>query len=74
LYDVLGVRQDASQGEIKQAYKKLARQWHPDKNKSPRASEKFIEINKAYGILSKTRERFLYDHFGEATFFHRSQR
>ena len=50
LYDVLGVSRDASQKEIRSAYKRLARQWHPDKNKSPEAQEKILEINKAYEV------------------------
>lgn len=50
LYDVLGVSRDANQKEIRSAYKRLARQWHPDKNKSPEAQEKILEINKAYEV------------------------
>lgn len=50
LYDVLGVSPKAGQKEIRSSYKKLARQWHPDKNKSPRAQEKILEINKAYEV------------------------
>ena len=50
LYDVLGVSRKANQKEIRSAYKRLAREWHPDKNKSPRAQEKILEINKAYEV------------------------
>ena len=50
IYDVLGVSSDASQREIRSAYKRLARVWHPDKNKSPQAQEKILEINKAYEV------------------------
>ena len=49
-YDVLGVSRDASQKEIRSAYKRLAREWHPDKNKSPQAQERILEINKAYEV------------------------
>ena len=50
LYDVLGVSRDASQWEIHAAYKLLALQCHPDKNKSPEAPEKMMKINKAYEV------------------------
>ena len=50
IYDVLGVSRDASRREIRSAYKRLARVWHPDKNKSPQAQEKILEINKAYEV------------------------
>ena len=50
LYDVLGVSRDASQREIRSAHRRVARQWHPDKNKSPEAQEKIMEINKAYDV------------------------
>ena len=52
LYDVLGVSRHANQKEIRSAYKRLAREWHPDKNKSPEAQEKIMEINKAYEVRS----------------------
>ena len=50
LYDVLGVSRDASQREIRSAHRRVARQWHPDKNKSPEAQEKIMEINTAYEV------------------------
>lgn len=51
-YLILGLSQDASQEDIKRTYRKLALKWHPDKNSSPEAHEKFIEINEAYLVLS----------------------
>jgi DnaJ family protein C protein 16 len=65
IYDVLGVSSDASQREIRSAYKRLARVWHPDKNKSPQAQEKILEINKAYEVLSGEESRRRYDMTGE---------
>ena len=65
-YDVLGVSRDASQEEIKKAYRKLARQYHPDVNKSPDAEEKFKEIKEAYDVLSNPENRSRYDQFGHA--------
>jgi DnaJ-class molecular chaperone len=62
LYDVLGVDEDASQGEIKKAYRTLARKHHPDRNPDdPKAEEKFKEIQKAYSILSDEEKREQYD-------------
>jgi curved DNA-binding protein CbpA len=61
LYDTLGVKKSASDGEIKKAYRNLAKQWHPDKNDSPKAQEKFIEISQAYEQLSDKQERAIYD-------------
>jgi len=63
-YHTLGVNKTASADEIKAAYKKLAKQWHPDVNKSPNASEKFKEINEAYSALSDPQKRQTYDQFG----------
>lgn len=65
-YRVLGVSRTASQADIKKAYKKLAREWHPDKNKDPGAEDKFIQISKAYEILSNEEKRTNYDHYGDA--------
>jgi molecular chaperone DnaJ len=64
-YEVLGVRQDASPEEIKSAFKKLAAQFHPDRNQSdPAAHEKFKEVNLAYQVLSDPSRRGMYDRFG----------
>jgi molecular chaperone DnaJ len=51
-YEILGVGRNASDDEIKAAFRKLARQYHPDVSKEPDAEEKFKEINEAYGVLS----------------------
>lgn len=67
-YEVLGVTKSATLPEIKSAYRKLALQWHPDKNKSPDAHEKFKEINEAYAVLSDSEKRSAYDQFGHAAF------
>jgi curved DNA-binding protein len=63
-YEVLGVRRDASQDEIQQAYRKLARQYHPDVNKDPGAEDRFKEISEAYAVLSDPSQRRRYDAFG----------
>lgn len=60
-YLILEVQPDATQDEIKKAYRKLALQWHPDKNPSPDAHDKFIEINEAYLVLSDPVKRKAYD-------------
>lgn len=66
LYDVLGVKPNASEPEMKKAYRKLAMKWHPDKNPdNPDAQEKFKTISEAYGILSDKKKRDLYDQYGE---------
>ncbi|MGB9813252.1 MAG: molecular chaperone DnaJ [Thermovenabulum sp.] len=65
-YEILGVSRDATEEEIKKAYRKLARQYHPDVNKSEDAQEKFKEINEAYEVLSNPEKRALYDKFGHA--------
>nr|XP_060614707.1 dnaJ homolog subfamily C member 16 [Anolis sagrei ordinatus] len=64
-YRILGVSRTASQAEIKKAYKKLAREWHPDKNKDPGAEDKFIQISKAYEILSNEEKRLSFDRYGD---------
>ncbi len=60
-YSVLGVAKTASRGEIKKAYKKLALDHHPDRNRSPDAEERFKEISNAYSVLSDPGKRALYD-------------
>ncbi|PSR96023.1 Chaperone protein like [Actinidia chinensis var. chinensis] len=65
-YDTLGVSRTASVKEIKAAYRRLARQYHPDVNKQPGATEKFKEISSAYEVLSDDKKRALYDQYGEA--------
>lgn len=55
-YKILGVSRGASQEEIKKAYRKLVKQWHPDYNKSPEADAKIREINRAYEMLTKERK------------------
>ena len=65
-YETLGVSRDATEKEIRQAYRKLARQYHPDVNKNDaEAEEKFKEINEAYGVLSDEESRKKYDLYGE---------
>lgn len=65
LYDILGVAADASDTQIKKAYRLGALKHHPDKNPSPEAAEKFKEISSAYEILSDSQKRDAYDQFGE---------
>ncbi len=68
LYETLEVDSNASADEIKKAYRKLARKYHPDINKSPEAEEKFKEINGAYEILSDEEKRKKYDTYGDDMF------
>jgi molecular chaperone DnaJ len=63
-YDVLGIQRSASKEEIKNSYRKLALQYHPDRNKSPGAEEKFKEISEAYAVLSDDEKRKRYDTYG----------
>ncbi len=63
-YEVLGLPRDASPEDIKKAFRKLAFQYHPDRNKDDGASEKFKEVNEAYEVLSDTDKRATYDRFG----------
>jgi len=64
LYKILGIDKSSSDNDIKKAYKKLAFQYHPDKNKSSEAESKFREISEAYDILMNTDKRRMYDNFG----------
>lgn len=65
-YEVLGVNRQATQEEIKKSFRRLARQYHPDVNKTPDAEAKFKEINEAYEVLSDQDKRAAYDRFGHA--------
>lgn len=67
-YEILGVSKSASAEEIKKAYRKLALEWHPDRNKAAGANDKFKEINEAYEVLSDTTKKQQYDQFGHAAF------
>lgn len=67
-YDILGVGRKASADEIKSAYRKLARQLHPDVNKASDAQKKFTEVQNAYDVLSDEKKRGMYDQFGAAAF------
>jgi len=67
-YEILGVKRNASDREIKKAFRKLAVKYHPDKNKEPGAEKKFQEMAEAYEILSDDEKRKKYDKFGESAF------
>jgi len=64
-YKILGVARGASEDEIKKAYRKLALKYHPDKNQSAGAEEKFKEIGEAYDVLSDNKKKQVYDQYGE---------
>jgi len=68
LYETLEVSSSASESEIKKAYRKLARQYHPDVNKDPSAEDKFKEVNAAYEVLSDKDKRAQYDQHGDQMF------
>ena len=67
-YEVLGVSKTATQAEIKSAFRKLAKKYHPDLNKEADAAEKFKEVQEAYEVLSDENKRKTYDQFGHAAF------
>ena len=70
-YEVLGVNRDASDEDIKKAYRKLAMKFHPDRNPdNPKAEEQFKEAKEAYEILGDARKRAMYDQHGHAAFEH----
>ena len=67
-YEVLGVSKTATDDEIKSAFRKMAKQYHPDINKAPDAAEKFKEAQEAYAVLSDPNKRKQYDQYGHAAF------
>ncbi|HEX8969216.1 MAG TPA: molecular chaperone DnaJ [Chloroflexota bacterium] len=67
-YEVLGVARTASDDDIKKAYRRLALQYHPDRNGAPEATERFKEATEAYQVLSDTEKRSMYDRYGHSAF------
>lgn len=67
-YEVLGVSKSATDKEIKSAFRRLAKEYHPDLNKAPDAAEKFKEVQEAYEVLSDENKRKMYDQYGHAAF------
>src|SRR5881398_461679 len=65
-YELLGVSREATDGEIKKAFRGLARELHPDVSDAPDAEQRFREVAEAYEVLSKTETRELYDRYGHA--------
>lgn len=65
-YEVLGISRDASDDEIRKAYRKLARKYHPDVNKDPDAEQKFKDVKEAYEVLSDQQKKANYDRYGHA--------
>lgn len=73
-YKILEVNREASQEDIKKAYRNLALQFHPDKNKSPEAQDKFKQISEAYQVLSNKEKRQQYDNGNNTSYFEHSYR
>jgi molecular chaperone DnaJ len=67
-YKLLSVGKEATQAEIKKAYYQLAKKYHPDQNKDPKAREKFVEIQGAYELLSDANKRAQFDQYGASAF------
>src|SRR5207248_6408288 len=65
-YELLGIARNANDGEIKKAFRRLARELHPDVSEAPDADERFREVVEAYEVLSRTETRDLYDRYGHA--------
>jgi molecular chaperone DnaJ len=65
-YEILGIERGASEEEVKRAFRRLALEYHPDRNKSPEAEERFKEVNEAYQVLSNLEKRGVYDRYGHA--------
>nr|BDT62136.1 MAG: heat shock protein 40-like protein [Litopenaeus vannamei majanivirus Nimav-1_LVa] len=70
-YKILGLSKDASEGDIKRAYRNMALKYHPDKNKSDDAEEKFKLVAEAYEVLSDKKKRNIYDQCTESSFMYR---
>ncbi|MBQ1447708.1 MAG: DnaJ domain-containing protein, partial [Erysipelotrichaceae bacterium] len=64
-YEILGIDRNATEDQIKKAYRTLAKKYHPDVNKAPDAEEKFKEVNEAYSILSDPQKKATYDQYGK---------
>ena len=64
-YKILDIKKGASEDDVRKAYRRMALKFHPDKNKSPGAEEKFKEIAEAYEVLSDKKKREVYDKYGE---------
>ena len=71
-YEILGVSRDASEEEIKSAYRKLANKYHPDVSKDKNATEKMAEVNEAYTTLKDSEKRAAYDQYGPSIFIRRA--
>ena len=65
-YDILGISKTTNEKDLKKAYRKLALKYHPDRNKSKDAEDKFKEISTAYAVLSNPEKRKIYDQYGHA--------